>query len=272
MIISDKYRFVFIHIPKCAGSTVRKQIEFLDDKGGVFSNVKLHKELGQIDYGHIPLFVLKKYFPIEFRKIEKYESVTLIRNPYERFPSSVSQYLRFYGESAIHKMKNAEIKNNLNKIINYLYKTPDDQFFLPKEYIHFQKQVDFVIENKIILTNKIFTTSEVDLLIAHLENHTDIEIQNQSIEKIAQSKVYRNEFIQFLMEDIRPGLKKIYKPLLPNNLKKKLLDTFLVPRDARYQSLFQANYVIDFIEEYYKDDIALYNKVSIGNNKKISNI
>lgn len=34
MIISDKYRFVFIHIPKCAGMTIQNQLQSFDDTNG----------------------------------------------------------------------------------------------------------------------------------------------------------------------------------------------------------------------------------------------
>ena len=50
MIISDRNKFVFIHIPKCAGTSIRSRVEHLDDRNGAYSSrLDEHPELGLLN-------------------------------------------------------------------------------------------------------------------------------------------------------------------------------------------------------------------------------
>ena len=52
MILSDRYRFVFIHVPKCAGTSVRAAVAPYHDADSRFlKGVELHPDLGEIDFG-----------------------------------------------------------------------------------------------------------------------------------------------------------------------------------------------------------------------------
>ena len=108
MIISDRNKFVFIHIPKCAGTSVRSRIEHLDDRRGAYSSrLDEHPELGLLNYVHIPLSTLRDHFPHEYECVKAYRSLAIMRNPAERFVSSVSQYCNRYSDV---EMRNHSIK------------------------------------------------------------------------------------------------------------------------------------------------------------------
>lgn len=92
MIISDTYRFAFIHIPKCAGTTVRQYFDKYDQKA-IESGLKSHPEFGVFDYNHIPLHVLHYFFLTEYEKVRAYYSFAILRDPFARFPSSVNMRL-----------------------------------------------------------------------------------------------------------------------------------------------------------------------------------
>lgn len=49
MIIDDRHRFVFVHIPKCAGTSVRQVLKQFDSYEGRWANAKReHPELGRL--------------------------------------------------------------------------------------------------------------------------------------------------------------------------------------------------------------------------------
>jgi len=111
MIISDRHKFVFIHIPKCAGLYIRSKLETYDDTDGAFSSrVEPHPELGVLDYVHIPLFTLRDYFPQEYAKVAEYWSFSVVRDPYKRFPSSLTQLFRMYADERIEEKSTREIR------------------------------------------------------------------------------------------------------------------------------------------------------------------
>ena len=63
LIISDRFGFAFVHIPKCAGSTVREQIRRIDPECFEMAGRRMHPDLGKIDAMHLPLDILRDHFP-----------------------------------------------------------------------------------------------------------------------------------------------------------------------------------------------------------------
>jgi hypothetical protein len=61
MIVSDRHRFVFIHIPKCAGTSVRNVLEGFDETGGRFNTrIADDPKFGRLDYTHLPLSIMAR--------------------------------------------------------------------------------------------------------------------------------------------------------------------------------------------------------------------
>ncbi len=261
MIISDKYHFVFIHIPKCAGSTVRSILQRLDDTHGAFTGrVARHLELGFVDYVHIPLFVLKDYFPSEFDKVKRFYSFTVVRDPFSRFPSSFSQHLKRYGKAAVKDLSLKEIKFEVTRVINYLSNQRGGQVLLPADYIHFQRQYDYIYLKGERVVDKVFGLDEIDALFADLNHFIGsdvIEWQSKRIENINQAIVYRNELIRQMISPLLPLAHKIVRPLLPVHVHKALHALFYVPQKKRVADIFDSDYVRSFIKDYYREDIEL---------------
>ena len=107
MIYSDLHKVAFIAIPKNANTSARnifserigkdffpitrhesdfKYLErIIEDKNYHF-NPELHT-------GHLPLSALQEIFPNFFHKLETWQLFSIIRDPFDRFPSSFVQYL-----------------------------------------------------------------------------------------------------------------------------------------------------------------------------------
>jgi len=264
MIISDRYRFAFVHIPKCAGTLVRNRIKDLDDCEGRFTRrVEQHEELGLIDYVHLPLFTLRDYFPDEFAKVQEYWAFALIRDPFERFPSSVAQRFKMYGGGAIENQSRRQIKGEIDQVIQFLLNTPRQAYHLPADYIHFQRQVDFVELEGRQVVSALYCIGEVDALMqevnARIGRHSRDVLDNVGRRQVNRSVVYRNEVIRLLATS-RPLLRRAYRSL-PLRVRKRLRSILYVPSNRRLNSLFSSDYVKGFIESYYGEDLRLYTEM-----------
>jgi len=261
MIISDKYHFVFIHIPKCAGSTVRSLLQGLDDTHGAFTGrVERHPELGLVDYVHIPLFVLKIYFPSEFDKVKRFYSFTVVRDPFSRFPSSFSQHLKRYGKEAVKDLSLKELKFEVTRVINYLSNQPGGQALLPADYIHFQPQYDYIYLQGERVVDRVFGLDKIDALVADLNRFIGSDVikwQSERIENINQATVYRNELIRQMISPLLPLAQKVVRPLLPLCVHEALRGLVYVHQTQRVADIFDSDYVRSFIKEYYREDIEL---------------
>lgn len=96
MIVSDSKKFVFVHIPKCAGNTVRGWLRTYDTRAELFwgaytpySNLDL-----QIDLSHLNLPLLRAMIGAE--NFDRYYKFAVIRNPYDRAYSSFVESLKFF--------------------------------------------------------------------------------------------------------------------------------------------------------------------------------
>ena len=94
MIISDRHRFAFVHIPKCAGTSVRKALRPIDARDSIFDGMGTHPHMGMVNYAHFTLDDLSCHFPDQYRKVAEYRSVAIVRDPVDRFFSAIFQRLR----------------------------------------------------------------------------------------------------------------------------------------------------------------------------------
>lgn len=264
MIINDTYNFVFIHIPKCAGTSVRSQLQPFDETDGRFtSRIDEHPELGIIDYVHIPLFILRQYFPVEYEKIRTYSSFAVVRDPFGRFPSSLSQYLKKCEDGPIQNLKPADISKVIDRVVSSLLKHGDA--YLPFQYIHFQKQIDFIYDGQDRLVSNIYLISDIHEMLADIGNKLDTSFAGQAGNyggRANQTIVYRNALVRAVAESTKPVLKSFLGPESRKSLREKVAGFFFVPRDKKLKDIFDSSYVQDFIREYYASDIEFVNRLN----------
>lgn len=92
MIISHKYQTVFVHIPKCAGTSVRRALSKADPDCERFWGWRwLERHQRYADSAHLPLIDLH---PAKFDHVKNYTTVTLSRDPLTRFLSGVNQHFQ----------------------------------------------------------------------------------------------------------------------------------------------------------------------------------
>lgn len=260
-----------MHIPKCAGTSVRDPLQPLDDRDGYYTGrVELHLDLGLLDFVHIPLFTLQDYFFADFERIRDYWSFAVVRDPFARFPSSVSQRFRMYGDEPIQKQGVTAIKSAIEQSIEFLAKQPHNNNRLPTEYIHFQKQVDYICLDGKRVVDTLYTVDEVETLIGDVGERVRQDLlahvgQNRTVHA-NRTVVHRNEMVRLLVETTRP-MTRLVTTALTESARDRLRNMVYVSRDRRLASLFNSDYVQDFIREYYREDIELWSNVNWSKQK-----
>ena len=90
MIISDTQKFIFLHIPKCGGTTVRNSLKKFDTRNDyywmhVYMNGATEKSPKlQIDKAHMSLPIFKRLYPKDFELLNEYTVFAFSRNPIKR--------------------------------------------------------------------------------------------------------------------------------------------------------------------------------------------
>lgn len=94
MIVSHARKFVYFHVPKCAGTSFRQSLfPFHDDETTFWYRHHDAYFDREVDYAHMRLWELNVLFPRIFDALPEYDTLALIRNPYNRFISSLAQHL-----------------------------------------------------------------------------------------------------------------------------------------------------------------------------------
>ncbi|MHB2149543.1 sulfotransferase family 2 domain-containing protein [Calditrichota bacterium LG25] len=265
MIIIDSKKIFFIHIPKCGGTTIRKLLAPVDD---TFLNLKENEELllkGNIDIAHLPLFSVEEFLPYIYQKILYYDTYALIRDPYERFASSLTQRIKMYKKLNLREMNKNELKIEIDEVIDYLRKNNTSNKLLDVEYIHFQKQKDYIYNKNQKIIKYIYTIEEIDQLIITLVEKINDKRVSYSFKAENQTLIYRFSFIKNFYKIAKNiKLNRAFN-MLPSSFKKIFRNILYKKQDySKKFTVFKSSYVLDFIKEYYREDIELYKKNNIS--------
>ncbi|MDD2877826.1 MAG: sulfotransferase family 2 domain-containing protein [Acidiphilium sp.] len=143
MIVSHQHQFVFIHNPKCAGSSFRSQIGHLHDDPTSFWDIQTNEHLGlPQDFAHLRLWELQAFHGDLFARIAHYRSVVFVRNPFRRLVSSLSEHIaRFRPEFAFETLDQAGQREVIDGILGEL---SAERLVADFRYVHFSPQHWFI--------------------------------------------------------------------------------------------------------------------------------
>lgn len=260
MIINEKNRFVFVHIPKCAGTTVRVSLERFDSTNGRFSYANgFISGFGKIDMGHITLGRLRELFPEEYKKVKEYYSFAVVRDPFKRFPSSLYQHIQMYSGKSVKSMRRNDFVAALDGVIRYLGKGYN---YLDYEYIHFQRQRDYIYDDSEMLLSCLYTTSLLNGMFENLSRRTGEPIIQHK--QAGEGLIYKNKVSGLIVKALSKLYVPVIKDVIPNNIERNV-KLLLMDKPARaYENIFNSDGVKDFIKEYYEEDIQIYRQVEQG--------
>ncbi len=245
---------------------MRKHLKAFDEKQ-IQTGLGEHSRLGQFDYGHIPLSVLKEYFPSEYAKVKNYFSFAIIRNPITRFASSVNQRLFMHKKMLSVHLTKKQINNEVDEAIELLTKL-EDMALLPANLIHFQRQASFIYDNGDSLIDNLYIVENIKQLFDDLEQTVGLRLGHEPMHRKynASHRIYKNGLLRTADKPFKP-LRKAIMRLLPDKLSQSIENSmFVYPKNL---DIFRSDYVISFIRSYYKEDIKLYNNEVIDNGNKL---
>jgi hypothetical protein len=201
MVVIHKLKVIFVHIPKCAGTSME---QFLKDNDlnvleflGTYKNRSLH-HLTSYEL----LMILRK------RIFSKYYRFSIVRNPYERLLSEY-YWTPIYGIG----YKSGGCKKIFLDYVSKVVKNKD--FFSNIYHDHFMPQYNYLFYKDKLLINNIFKYESLEYAIPYLKNKFNIKrefpILNKRAEHIVKEdwtieekeiiyKLYEKDFILFNYE------------------------------------------------------------------------
>lgn len=106
MLISDDSKFVFLHNPKCAGTSVRSKLMKLENRNNLywmFDEVNNCK----IDKAHMSLSKFQDFNSQDYELLNDYFVFGFVRNPYSRIISAFNET-----HIPLYKQFNADLEGN----------------------------------------------------------------------------------------------------------------------------------------------------------------
>ncbi len=252
MVISDKYKFAFIHIPKCAGSSVRRANEYEEDP---FWDRKFydHPKLGKLHFTHLPLCILETYYPDTYERVLDYESFAIVREPMERFRSAVTQYCKTIEGYKSQDVSPELVRDTALQIIDYLQENPRS---LDWRYIHFMPQSEYIYLRGIRVVKHVDKISEFRYLNKFLLDNGLNCVDAAPAENVNVQPT--NIVIKKLFGGLHSLCAQHMSNRLKSKLKKPLLNIGILSRDGISVNLLDDKNIVSFVNEYYKHDFVIF--------------
>lgn len=252
MIISDNHRFAFVHIPKCAGVSVKRPLRAIDTTQGYFSRIGEHAEMGRIHLAHITLRDLAQHFPDETAKLHDYRAFAVVRDPSERFLSALFQRLREFRHFNQSEITRGRIEQEAAEVIRYLESAPER---LDLEHVHFNRQSDYVFHGGKRVVDDIFPIERMADIIAYVADRTGIAVEEER----------RNRSTEVRFAAVRPLVRLLRRPyaaLVPYALRNRVRTRLVgagIYGDVDTRKMIRAGGYIDgFVRSYYAEDFELH--------------
>jgi len=254
MILCPTYGFAFVHVPKCAGSSVRRQIEACDPENTVFGRVGQHPVLGKIDYGHIPLSVLREHFAETYDFLLRNDCYAVVRDPLARFGSAVRQTLWAYQKKPMTLYSRQELREETARIMEDLAKDIDA---LPHRLTFFQRQQDFIRDRDQTVVQNVYAIDHVDQLLEEIGARVGQQLDPQM--RANQNVSLRYKSIGGIAYRINDLLFRYAPKGLHETVKKAALPVLAKKKDAASESgILDLPEVRAFVADHYAIDSEIY--------------
>jgi len=252
MIISDDHRFIFVHIPKCAGTSIKRELKSIDTTGGRFFPIGEHPQLGTIHLAHITLADLEIHFPESFAKLQDYRSFAIVRDPMDRFFSAIFQRLREFGGQGQSAITAEMIDQEARKIIRYLERAPER---LDLEHVHFNRQSDFVELRGWRIVQELFAVEQMAEVRRHIHAVTGIEIGAERRNRTTEMSL---SALKPLQRMLRGPYSKLFSAEFRADVRDKMTRAGFYKDIPKQQFVRPDSAVAAFVRDYYRRDFELH--------------
>lgn len=260
MIVSDQHRFVFVHIPKCAGSSVRQDLQRYDETGGRFDRrIEELPSIGRVDMTHLPLAALVQIAPeVHAKLLSDYASYAVLRDPHARFPSAMAQHLKMFGGTEMAQMDTRTLRREVDRVMVHLAAHPDT---LAPEFIHFRRQVDFVVENGHRRVRHLYRQDQLAACLADIAARIGVpppdRVRHTNRTYEMRSPALRAPAV---------ALARMAKTVMPGTAHARLrqrMRRMLMKRTQNTRSdVFDNAEIRTFVDAHYAEDLALWRSVA----------
>lgn len=257
MIISPQHHFALVHIPKCAGTSVRHQLRTTDE-GHIFTGgPRRHDELGVIDYAHIPLATLRSYMPREYALLREYDSFALARDPLERFGSALRQLFWQYEKRPMTLIPVAEIRQTTLGLLDKIASEIDNP---SSKFIFFARQSSFIFDQGKQVTDHVLPVSLVPQLLDYYSRRIGVVLDRDRYSN--QNAKLRYKKLGKIAYAMNSYVRSRLPPEMHARIKSMVLRLIAKPTNAA-----QASGVLDmpeiraFVQDKYAGDIDIYARV-----------
>ncbi len=253
MIVSDQHKFAFVHIPKCAGTSVRKALRPIDETIGKFDQIAHHPEMGMIHYGHITLPDLEAHFPDYYAKLCRFRSVAIVRDPQDRFFSAVFQRLREFKGYQQSQITSSVVDSEARALVVHLEATTER---LDLQHVHFNRQSDYVWNDNVRVVGRVFALHRLHDAAKYIEECTGVQL-------IAEDRENRTAELRFsALKPLAKTLRGPYAALVPlalrDRVRARLTRAGLYGDVEKSQFAKSGSYLSGFLKDYYQQDFELF--------------
>lgn len=268
MLHSADHRLFFIHIPKCAGTSINHALEdfasvpteaisrdldtelpsVIEDGRQMYFD---HSRLGPIHLGHVPLPILRREMPETHGLLRRSFAFAVLRDPRSRFLSAVAQRLREFEDVGATRIDNEAMARGAQEAIDWL---KGRGRFCDRSRIHFAPQSWFIEDEGDEIDFTLFSVSQMPQLAAWLSRMCKKPIQIGSDNRTVRPKG-RYRWMHRTMAGAA-------KTVLPQRLRSRIAPlAFRLPIYASSASAFGTLRLPAsaerFITDYYARDWAL---------------
>ena len=160
MIISDINKFIFLHIPKCGGTTIRESLMKFETRNNFYWNQvflpgpSANDPKLSIDKGHMTIPIFKKLFPDDYLLTNEYTVFAFTRNPVNRLISAFLEPRRELLENFIDNSEDHQFRKKLQSIFNnYLEFLLRQASFLKLSFLHATPQNFYISSGGKVITD-----------------------------------------------------------------------------------------------------------------------
>jgi hypothetical protein len=252
MLISQRHRLGFIHIPKCGGTSIKHLFAEIDDTETRFAGQFDHPELGRVFLGHLPLWALRDHYPGLFEAMRGYRLFAICRDPHDRFESAISQRMQLLHRKRINDFSSPEVMDFTGKVIE---KIKAQDRIVAADLCHFIPQSDFIFLDGQRIVGEVYPLAQINRLIPVLSVATGIA---------AATDFQANQTLNFRIKQSEGLLRRLSgrsRKLLPMGLHswaKRRGKQLLTSGGNQYEGFSRREPDLSrFIQTYYAQDFRL---------------
>lgn len=168
MPVCHKNRFIFFHVPRCAGTSIEKQFGLLKptDLYGVMLS-----QGQEITLQHLTPIELKRLGMLDDETLDSYFKFTVIRDPFERMASDYAWQKLFDAHQLFNKMSFNQYLDFAERII------AEDRYYEKRHYDHFRPMVSYCLNGNELLVDDILLLENLEQGLARIENKVGMGVR-----------------------------------------------------------------------------------------------